>query len=362
MNLPQINKSERSREFDAYPDIIKDRVVYNYLFEGKSHRQLDKNIIGLESESSRGWQSMGILHYLGLKDEFKGIFKGSTISAAIELLSVRNDDYKSIALYLNRYRLNQYNPNDLLFFNKNPLIKPLIKIIGTSQFTDGVRIDKEYHQLFNPSDSIFFTPRGTARKVKVLFNNKVFDAEYRYEGQRDERIELQSIRFKKDLKEEYLLLFPDVNGSFSISIGFDLNHFIFDIITNQNIDIYKIEDEIDDPDEYPEGRESFKTHRILERNPKVIKLAKKEYMKIHGRLFCEICNFSFGTKYGERGKDYIEGHHKKMVSEMKSGEKTKIEDIVMLCSNCHRMIHRRPIISIEEMKKIVDAKHLLQSY
>lgn len=130
MDLPQLNKSERSREFDTYPDIIKDRVVYEYLFNEKSHRQLDKDIIGLESESSRGWQSMGILHYLGMKDNFKGIFKEISISRAIEILSKHNDEYKTIALYLNRYRLNQYNHNDMLFFKKNVSIKPLVKKIG----------------------------------------------------------------------------------------------------------------------------------------------------------------------------------------------------------------------------------------
>ena len=40
-----------------------------------------------------------------------------------------------------------------------------------------------------------------------------------------------------------------------------------------------------------------------------------------------------------------------MVSEMTSGENTKVEDIVMVCSNCHRMIHRKPLITVEEMKK-----------
>ena len=180
MDLPKLYKSERSREFDSYPDIIKDKVVYEYLFNSKSHRQLDKEIIGLESEYSRGWQSMGILHFLGIKDDFKGIFNKITLSKTIEILSEHSDDYKTIALYLNRYRLNQYNHNDLLFFRKNTSVEPLKKQIGTSQFTDGVRINKKYHQLFNPPNSIFFTPRGTARKIKVLFNNKVFDAEYRY--------------------------------------------------------------------------------------------------------------------------------------------------------------------------------------
>ncbi|OMD64501.1 hypothetical protein BSK48_24785 [Paenibacillus odorifer] len=58
----------------------------------------------------------------------------------------------------------------------------------------------------------------------------------------------------------------------------------------------------------------------------------------------------------ERGKDFIEGHHKKTVFEMREGETTKIEDIGMHCPNCHRMIHRIPMISIEELKRSLKLK------
>ena len=35
-------------------------------------------------------------------------------------------------------------------------------------------------------------------------------------------------------------------------------------------------------------------------------------------------------------------------------EKTKIEDIVMLCSNCHSMVHRRkPWTTKEDLKKLL---------
>ena len=35
-------------------------------------------------------------------------------------------------------------------------------------------------------------------------------------------------------------------------------------------------------------------------------------------------------------------------------EKTKLEDLVLLCSNCHRMVHRsKPWLSIEGLKRII---------
>lgn len=84
-------------------------------------------------------------------------------------------------------------------------------------------------------------------------------------------------------------------------------------------------------------------------------MAKKQFKERHnGKLFCEICGFSFADKYGDIGKDFIEAHHIKPVSEMKEGESTNINDIVMVCSNCHSMIHRRkPWLNKNEIRDII---------
>ncbi|WP_245687108.1 HNH endonuclease [Streptacidiphilus griseoplanus] len=57
-------------------------------------------------------------------------------------------------------------------------------------------------------------------------------------------------------------------------------------------------------------------------------------------LACEVCNFNFEQAYGERGVGYIECHH--IVPLHVAGEgATKLADLALICSNCHRMIHRR---------------------
>jgi 5-methylcytosine-specific restriction enzyme A len=38
---------------------------------------------------------------------------------------------------------------------------------------------------------------------------------------------------------------------------------------------------------------------------------------------------------------------------MTEDEATKVEDIAMLCANCHRMIHRKPMISVNELRVLV---------
>ena len=114
----------------------------------------------------------------------------------------------------------------------------------------------------------------------------------------------------------------------------------------------------DDDAGFPEGKAILEKHLYRERNSNLIKRAKKRFEKDHNnRVFCEACGFDFGEVYGDVGKNFIEAHHMKPISEMKEGDKTQIEDMAMLCSNCHRMVHRiRPwIFDKNELKSIIRA-------
>ena len=103
---------------------------------------------------------------------------------------------------------------------------------------------------------------------------------------------------------------------------------------------------------YVEGaRKSVYTNKY-ERDPKV----RRAFLK-GKHLKCEVCGFDFEKVYGKLGTGYIEVHHTKPVSE---GERlTDLNnDLVMLCANCHRMIHRGKahMLTVEELKEIIDAK------
>jgi len=103
-----------------------------------------------------------------------------------------------------------------------------------------------------------------------------------------------------------------------------------------------------------EGKRQLRQHYLRERNSKIIKQAKALAKKKYGELRCEVCDFSFAETYGDRVKEYIEGHHEKSISEMKRGDLTLVEDIAILCSNCHRTIHAKwPYISVDELKQLL---------
>jgi len=103
-----------------------------------------------------------------------------------------------------------------------------------------------------------------------------------------------------------------------------------------------------------EGRVIYKTHKSFERNGNLPIEKKNKVLKELGYLSCEVCEFNFTEKYGERGKNYIECHHNIPVSKLKEGDITKLSDLTLLCSNCHRMIHRKkPWLTLDELKKIL---------
>jgi len=116
-----------------------------------------------------------------------------------------------------------------------------------------------------------------------------------------------------------------------------------------------IENNVDiteDDEGFEEGKRMLRNHVCRERNYQVIKEAKERLQK--GKLICQICEFNFEIRYGEIGVDYIEGHHIIPVSELEEGAKTKIEDIVLVCSNCHKMLHRRrPWLKVGELKELL---------
>ncbi len=104
---------------------------------------------------------------------------------------------------------------------------------------------------------------------------------------------------------------------------------------------------------YKEGKIVLKQHICRERNPQVIKKAKELFLKNHNNtLFCEACGFRFTDKYNI-DDEFIEGHHIIPINELPEDSETRPEDIIMLCSNCHRIIHKiRPWIKKNELNNL----------
>lgn len=118
-------------------------------------------------------------------------------------------------------------------------------------------------------------------------------------------------------------------------------------------EVSKIEDDEEtDFDTVKEGQVLYKLHKVRERDRKIISAKKKKVLKEKGEIACEACGFDFKKKYGKIGEGFIECHHLIPLSNFESTKETKLEDLALLCSNCHRMIHKDlNISSIKEFRK-----------
>jgi len=129
------------------------------------------------------------------------------------------------------------------------------------------------------------------------------------------------------------------------------NEFRFDI-SFKNPSLGSKEEYFDDPIETEfadeEGKSSLKKHLVKERSTKLIKLFKSSLESFD----CKICGLNFEKLYGEIGANFIEAHHTKPLALINEGELVSIKDLIPVCSNCHRMLHRNnPPLNWRDLKK-----------
>ena len=108
--------------------------------------------------------------------------------------------------------------------------------------------------------------------------------------------------------------------------------------------------------EYEEGLRYQAERSFFQRNPQLVRQAKELYGCV-----CQVCRFDFAKTYGVLGQDFAEVHHLNPLSERPPEEwtaavRTNVTEVAVLCSNCHRMVHRqRPAFSIEQLRTMVSA-------
>jgi 5-methylcytosine-specific restriction protein A len=107
-------------------------------------------------------------------------------------------------------------------------------------------------------------------------------------------------------------------------------------------------------EEAPEGRLLTRQHIARERSRKLVEAKRKQALTRDGSLSCEACGFDFKRTYGERGTGFMECHHTRPVSQLTEGQKTRLNELALLCANCHRILHRsRPWLSVDELRTLL---------
>lgn len=99
-----------------------------------------------------------------------------------------------------------------------------------------------------------------------------------------------------------------------------------------------------------ERRQRLVLHLQRERNQTVVRNKKKQAAS----LDYEVCGFSFRRAYGSAASDYCEIHHLLPLSEVKRTTRTRMEDLAILCANCHRVVHlKNPPYTLNQVKSLL---------
>ncbi len=276
------------------------------------------------------------------------MFMDTTIEDIFDKLKI---DYRN-SLYKFKSTL-PFNSYSWYIASCNIFIKETDKSVF---FHNGTGIPANIREFFDISN----IKSGDKINVQLYYKNVLYDAHLEADFQPVPRTRLMwSSKFSMLLRNElpgWYEYFSKTDKSilYAPKIRFEK---IEDKIQSYNVEFIDINEikldleiDIDDYQPYAEGSVKMYYHKKYERNL----TNRNKAIEYHG-LQCIVCGFDFEKHYGIRGKGFIEIHHSRPLSTLEN--ETIIDpktDLVPVCSNCHKMIHRRKdnILSIDELKKI----------
>lgn len=190
-----------------------------------------------------------------------------------------------------------------------------------------------------PDEEKFRNPNGVAIK---LANFLALDENYHGKG----------MTGGSKLDEQ---LFAEYKGRKELlhAVALEINRVVEDDLLASSVRSIE-DDEQTLADSVLEGQVIYKLHKVRERDPTIVRQKKDQVMAQSGFLACEACVFSFADYYGEIGEGYIECHHRVPLSNFKVEKMTTLDDLALVCSNCHRMLHRTiDILSVEDLRTLI---------
>jgi hypothetical protein len=106
------------------------------------------------------------------------------------------------------------------------------------------------------------------------------------------------------------------------------------------------------PIEAAEGKMVLRLHRARERDRALVAKKKNLARLEHGALACEACGFTPAPRYGAPSERAIEAHHTAPLASLPAdGGVTRLEDLVLLCATCHRLLHALEL-SADELRAL----------
>jgi len=104
-----------------------------------------------------------------------------------------------------------------------------------------------------------------------------------------------------------------------------------------------------------EGKRQLHAHYARERSSRLRRDKLSAFRKKHGCLYCEICGFSASAHHPDPFTERAyEVHHKNPLSAAAAAMRTTLQDLAVLCANCHRAVHANSYVTenYEELAKL----------
>jgi 5-methylcytosine-specific restriction protein A len=206
------------------------------------------------------------------------------------------------------------------------------KIIELSELLNKIPIHSN-----RPDEEKFRNPNGVTLK---LGNFLALDPNYSGKGMEsysklDEAVFKEYFQNLKELKDV-------AEGIKKITLSSDYS-----------INVSSIESD-DVEENVREGKVLYKMHKVRERDRKIITKKKAKVLSEKGKLECECCGFDFEKTYGAFGRGFIECHHIVPLNKFNDSKETKLEDLALVCSNCHRMLHNRiSEVTVSDLRQLL---------
>lgn len=111
-------------------------------------------------------------------------------------------------------------------------------------------------------------------------------------------------------------------------------------------------------DSYPFGYEGLRRaalHMSIERDRGLRNKKVSQFLQVHGRLYCELCQMNFRERYPFLSKDIIEVHHIVPLAQLSSSTLVEASDLMLLCSNCHTAVHQGDAVENLALAKLAFA-------
>lgn len=202
-----------------------------------------------------------------------------------------------------------------------------------------------YANIGRPCVSVAFWSTDLKRLNKLIefspedfeINNEK-DVEYNSNGE-VRATPLPSHHFEKFIVEEsrlyyYTKYFPDNINISRLSKG--LVHKVSESIIHLASTIPNVLESQQSLRDFPtcKNRKIVRLHYSRERSSRLAQQAK-----VRDNYHCKVCELNFFKVYGAIGRGYAEAHHIIPLAQLSETSETRLEDLITVCANCHRVLH-----------------------